>query len=112
MPYKDPERRRQYLRDRRKDPEWKEYYRGLESKRRVKFRKIISEAKAGPCLDCGSAFHHCAMDFDHRDPTSKRFGISDNLCRNVKDLLDEIAKCDLVCSNCHRLREWKRSHQT
>ena len=48
------------------------------------------------------------MDFDH--VRGKTAGISRLLQANVSmtRLLAEIAKCDLVCSNCHRIRTWNR----
>ena len=27
-------------------------------------------------------------------------------------ILEEIAKCDLVCANCHRIRTWKSGRET
>jgi hypothetical protein len=49
------------------------------------------------------------MDFDHRDPARKRGEISTMVKRLVPwaTILAELAKCDLVCANCHRLRTYK-----
>jgi hypothetical protein len=44
------------------------------------------------------------MDFDHRDPAVKSFAIGPSLTRNRAAVVAEIAKCDVVCANCHRLR--------
>ena len=59
-----------------------------------------------PCLDCGET-DPVVLEFDHlRD---KEFGISSGLRdRNRQSVLDEIAKCDVVCANCHRRRTAKR----
>jgi len=48
------------------------------------------------------------MQFDHIG-TDKVASISD-LVRNkgMKVLQAELLKCELVCSNCHALRTWKR----
>ena len=45
------------------------------------------------------------MDFDHRDPTTKSFALSGK-CQLTSEetLLREVAKCDVVCPNCQRLR--------
>ena len=64
-----------------------------------------------PCMDCNGVFHWCAMDFDHRPEETKSFGIGSWSTRNVTttrlaELEKEIAKCDIVCSNCHRVRTW------
>lgn len=70
---------------------------------------IADQAKLGPCMDCGASLPLCAMDLDHRDPSTKRFEISKWSQRFITPamLRTEIAKCDLVCSNCHRLRTHK-----
>lgn len=46
------------------------------------------------------------MDFDHRDASLKVDAVSRLLRRasSIEELQQEIAKCDVVCSNCHRLR--------
>lgn len=57
------------------------------------------------------------MDFDHRPGTIKVADVSVLARSSTKErTLDEIAKCDLVCANCHRIRtervhEAKRSSQ-
>jgi hypothetical protein len=77
--------------------------------RRAAIRRIIRQAKDRPCSDCGSRYPPYVMDFDHRNRKSKRFNIGRDALIGVPDttLLEEINKCDVVCSNCHR---W-RTHQ-
>lgn len=70
---------------------------------------LICEHKAKPCADCGGHFPPCAMDFDHVRG-EKSFGIGACSRRNFDAVLAEIAKCDVVCANCHRIRTWNRSH--
>lgn len=66
----------------------------------------IHSLKVGrPCMDCGGIFHPVAMDFDHRPGETKSFGVS-QVGRKWSKVLSEVAKCDLVCSNCHRIRTW------
>jgi hypothetical protein len=79
-------------------------------RRRAAMRRIIRDAKAQPCSDCGSVYPTYVMDFDHRDPDQKRFNIGrDSLVRCSEEALKlEIAKCDVVCSNCHRIRTHRR----
>lgn len=43
------------------------------------------------------------MDFDHRNRDDKVSEIS-NFTAGWDALKEEIAKCDLVCANCHRIR--------
>lgn len=68
-------------------------------------KALLEKMKSGPCVDCGGTFIPRAMHFDHRDPTAKYRGISAMASSNrAKALLAEIAKCDLVCANCHAYR--------
>ncbi len=77
----------------------------------IKTRKIqyLREARNRPCMDCQGMFHYVAMDFDHRPGTEKLFNPSEGRDRGWQQLKDEIAKCDVVCANCHRLRTYERS---
>lgn len=73
---------------------------------------IILEYKNKPCVDCKKSYPPWIMDFDHLDPTNKIANIS-KLSKwrgNKEKLLQEINKCELVCSNCHRQRTHDR-HQ-
>jgi hypothetical protein len=85
---------------------------------RLKFKGKTEELKdkirnlkmTTPCMDCGQLYHYCVMDFDHRDRNTKVVSIA-YLMRNTNNMAlieEEMAKCDLVCSNCHRLRTFKR----
>lgn len=47
-----------------------------------------------------------AMDFDHIDPKKKVNNVSSMLGRNIDCLVLEILKCEVVCSNCHRVRSY------
>ncbi len=78
-----------------------------------KFHSFVNALKEGrPCLDCSMVYPTYVMDFDHRDPTTKISEIATMRRRHVplEKLLAEIAKCDLICSNCHRIRTHKRRH--
>jgi hypothetical protein len=68
--------------------------------------------KNKPCVDCGGRFNPWQMDFDHRDGILKEAGICElvNKAKPMEMIKKEIAKCDLVCSNCHRERTYRRSH--
>jgi len=59
------------------------------------------------CEKCGFA-HPAALDFHHRDPSKKEFVLSDPHRRDwSKDrVLKEMKKCDVLCSNCHRIHHW------
>jgi hypothetical protein len=66
-------------------------------------RKWFYDIKAKlKCERCG--FNHpAALDFHHKDPTQKSFGISANKHIGEEKILKEIEKCEVLCSNCHRI---------
>lgn len=66
--------------------------------------KLIAELKSVPCADCGIQYPYYVMDFDHRDPRTKLYEIGAIKMHSMEKLLKEIAKCDVVCANCHRER--------
>ncbi len=75
----------------------------------LKHRKRLQELKmVMGCVDCGYAGHPEALDFDHipeRGP--KLFGLG-AVRMAWATVLVEIAKCDVVCANCHRIRTAER----
>lgn len=76
-------------------------------RKKRKYHAWFISLKDKPCTDCGKSYPHYVMDFDHlRD---KEFGLSTTLNYNWgrERVLSEIAKCELVCANCHR----ERTHQ-
>jgi hypothetical protein len=79
--------------------------RKAQAQRYQSARALLEKLKSGPCVDCGGTFIPRAMHFDHRDPTTKKYNISVLASANrVKAILEEVAKCDLVCANCHAYR--------
>ena len=67
---------------------------------------LLRELRRVPCADCGGRFEPYQMDFDHRDPATKAFNLTAGraMLMSTKRLLAEVAKCDIVCVNCHRVR--------
>jgi len=74
-------------------------------------QQVIREAKNKPCADCKNEYPFYVMDFDHIDPAQKVANVSQMVSQDypVQQILDEIAKCEVVCSNCHRIRTWSTS---
>lgn len=69
---------------------------------------MVRELKGKPCADCAKTFPYYVMDFDHVRGT-KLFTLGEAPARRGRDqILEEAAKCDVVCSNCHRIRTHKR----
>jgi hypothetical protein len=73
---------------------------------RDRLRALVDSAKSGACMDCRRKFHPVCMDFDHRNPASKTDSVTQLVAKRRKweVIAAEIAKCDLVCANCHRIR--------
>lgn len=69
-------------------------------------RRLFFEGlKDRSCADCGGRFPHFVMDWDHRPGEVKLFNISYAKSSFARErVVAEIAKCDLVCANCHRIR--------
>lgn len=75
--------------------------------------EVIRKLKDRPCADCGGRFPTVAMDFDHvrgekLTIIAKLRGRSFSLER----LLAEVAKCEVVCANCHRVRTARRIEES
>ncbi len=67
-------------------------------------QEYVDNLKRKPCADCGQNFPSCVMDFDHVRG-KKEFNIATGLrFKGIQQILAEVAKCDVVCSNCHRIR--------
>lgn len=85
--------------------------------------EFLHDAKTGPCTDCGVQYPIHVMQLDHRPNTGKAFNVTsllwgkkdagrDAAIQNYGSAMAaaraEIAKCDLVCANCHAERTFSR----
>lgn len=88
-----------------KEGQWRD-----NSPKSVAAKQWMNEIKSKPCQDCGNSFDICCMDFDHRDGTDKKYNIGSMFAHHYsRELIEqELAKCDLVCANCHRIRTKNR----
>ena len=65
---------------------------------------LVEYRLARGCADCGYRDHAAALDFDHNG-AEKLFSIMrDGPSRSWEALKAEVAKCVVVCANCHRIR--------
>jgi hypothetical protein len=108
MPYKDVAKRRECSRRhyRRNKAAYKARAKRYTALQRKKLSAIVADLKSKPCADCGRSFPSVCMDFDHKDPGTKEANIADAVdsAWSIAHLLKEIEKCDVVCSNCYRIR--------
>jgi len=87
----------------------KEKTKERSQKRREEIRNIIRQFKQDkPCTDCKIKYPYYVMDFDH---------IGDDKVEDIskmakwfplEEIIKEINKCEIVCSNCHRERTHSR----
>lgn len=86
-----------------------EYYaaKRIEERKKIKARNIkrghniiLKHLKGKSCMDCGYS-NIIALEFDHRDPSTKCAAVVKlvNDCVSPVRIEAEIAKCDVVCAN-------------
>lgn len=82
-----------------------------KTERQVVIRNFLINYKTGKsCTDCGIIYPHYVLEFDHlRD---KVFELAYAVARgySLDVIRNEIAKCELVCANCHKTRTFNRKH--
>jgi hypothetical protein len=83
------------------------------TRRQAATTAFLRELREVPCADCGGRFAGHQMDFDHRNPAEKTFTICAGRAslKSREQIVAEVAKCDVVCANCHRLRSRRRHRQ-
>ena len=59
---------------------------------------------SSPCVDCHEFFIALAMDFDHLKDKKRDVSSLVRSGASIDTINAEIAKCELVCANCHRIR--------
>ena len=101
-----PEQRKKYYQKRLEQEGYSEKLQEQGRKRAKKVRDFMNRYKIMKrCRDCGYKQHHVALDFDH--VIGEKII---NVCnaKSIKQAKKEIRKCEVVCSNCHRIRTYKR----
>ena len=92
-----------------------------------RYRRINKYKLSKGCKDCGYAEHPKALCFDHvvredktelLDASKSGANMSTLVCRitttdkvknrqYIKELFDEIRKCEVRCQNCHSIKTWE-----
>ena len=75
--------------------------------RRAKIAKIKTDLG---CARCGYNEHPAALDFNHIDPEAKSFHVAQDATRSWAKIEEEIAKCEVLCANCHRIHSYDNHH--
>ena len=100
-PSRKPKRGKQYD---NWDEDQKQKHRDNIKRQGEKRKKQIIELSGSKCLICNYSKCNSALEFHHKDPESKKFELSQGNIRskNWKEVLKELKKCVMLCSNCHR----------
>ena len=83
----------------------KDYFKTKNLRRKAEIRDIVTEIKKqSTCAKCGFSDYR-ALQFHHRDGQDKKFNIGQVKVSGAgeKRLMEEIAKCDILCANCHSI---------
>ena len=109
--HKDPEKRREshrkYMRD---------WYQKNKSKQ-LKYNKSVKKAYKAwwkeykatlSCNRCGEN-HPATIDFHHKNPAEKKTSVYELTNNNMgrERVMEEVAKCEVLCANCHRKEHWE-----
>ena len=116
MAFKDAEERRAYFREYNKN-----WYRRNRERLFEKRKQHVGELKGWLrkyksqlcCTECGENHPSC-LQFHHLNREDKGFTIGSDIGgrRYISRgrLEEEIAKCEVLCGNCHALRHWRETH--
>jgi hypothetical protein len=106
---------------RQRDPQkfnlqWRTWYRAnaekkiaWQNRRKAELRTWFVSIKATlKCERCGESTIEC-LQFHHRDPNQKDIELSRVVANGWSKarILREMAKCDVLCANCHLKRHWE-----
>ena len=108
MPYKDTEKQKAAQRayyERNKE----QVQKTARDRRSLVVRYIQDIKQNTPCMDCDINYPYWVMEFDHR-PDEIKLGTIAHMYKKVsfEEVKLEIAKCDIVCANCHKDRTRSR----
>jgi hypothetical protein len=107
MPIKDPEKRKaahkKYMREVWYPNNQKTHGVRVALNKRQR-RDWFAGLKVGKmCATCGEK-HPACLDFHHSDPSLKEFSVAEAVSRGLSrdKIIKEMAKCVVLCANCHR----------
>jgi hypothetical protein len=90
----------------------REHYRNRNREYRRKLLEEVQKLKDRPCQDCGGSFPPYVMDFDHLDGETKVGSVGSlRKLGSLRQILQEVSKCEVVCANCHRVRTHRWNEQ-
>jgi 5-methylcytosine-specific restriction endonuclease McrA len=60
------------------------------------------------CELCGYRKHPSALQFDHINPEDKLMSVSKAHSWGLKETLEEMSKCRVLCANCHAIHSYNQ----
>ena len=76
----------------------------------AKRAKLTAIKQSKGCEVCGYNEHPAALHFDHIDPATKTLTISSSTTYSWKRLEAEVAKCRVLCANCHSIHTYNQNY--
>lgn len=86
----------------RRSDEKKRRKQELQRQRQIANRQFMyNYLSTNPCEVCGET-DPVVLEFDHIDQTTKLIAVSLMVCHSLDKIKEEIAKCRVLCANCHK----------
>jgi len=110
MPFKDPKKRKEYKKS------WhiknRVHNRKLRKLRRQEIKNWFTNYKKNlACEICGEK-HPATIDFHHKSNKDNEVTQMVHWGYAFENIKKEIAKCQVLCANCHRKLHWKENNKT
>jgi hypothetical protein len=111
MPYSDPEKQKAarqayYLANR------EQRIAAMKASKTKRKKALQAYKEANPCTDCGVFYPYYVMQLDHLPGFEKIESLASLINKvSMERVWEEVAKCELVCANCHAIRTHKRSSE-
>lgn len=89
------------------DDEWNSLSKNMRFRRRNQAKVAKIKVKSG-CTVCNYSDDPVALDFHHKNPKNKFMGVSTMITQGYSTdrIMDEIDKCEILCANCHSIKEY------
>ena len=89
----------------------KQYYVDKAQNRKDTLKELFQNYKCRLKCPCGED-HPAALEFHHSDAKQKEFTVAIAVNRgwSAKRIMQEVHKCEVLCSNCHRKLHWNERY--
>lgn len=86
----------------------KQKIREINRKRQLEGMQFLNEYKEKHgCAVCGET-NPIILEFHHKNPAEKKYNVTQYYLHSRGAMLKEIAKCDVLCANHHRIADFDR----